>query len=60
MFQAGDRVAFKSNPQHVFEVASYSQAFGYDIWNEDSYYLAIHESQLCLVERCPWLNACCV
>lgn len=49
MFKAGDWVVFKKNPHVIFEVANYSEAHGYDIWNENSYYLAIDEQLLILI-----------
>ena len=49
MFKAGDWVAFKKNPQVIFEVANYSEIHGYDIWNQNSYYSAIDEHLLILI-----------
>lgn len=60
MFQAGDWVVFKATPDEVFEVANYSQVHGYDIWNEESYFLAIDESELCLVKRCEAKYVCTI
>ena len=41
MYQQGDLVVFKTDTSTVFEVASYSKEFGYDLWNEDEYFLCV-------------------
>ena len=56
MFKAGDWVVFKSEPEIVYEIASYSLEFGYDVWNEDAYYLAIDEQLLMPLDQSQHLT----
>ena len=46
MYQEGELVVFKSDTKTVYEVANYFKEYGYDIWNEDEYFLCVDAEHL--------------